>query len=130
MNPLQDQPPAGTPPASPSQATPQFSYNAAYVRSILGNDGPLELVFRIGFATIFLTNAWTSLADPSSFLRLIDQNILGHLVGHYELQLYLIALNDSALGLLILSGYKKRLVYAWAGAWLLIVTFFKITSLL
>jgi uncharacterized membrane protein YphA (DoxX/SURF4 family) len=121
---MQDQPEA----TQPQPVTPVVS--PASPAAAGGFDRLLELVFRIGFATIFLTNAWTSLAEPDSFLKLIEGNFLARMVGHYQLQLYIIAINDFLLGLLILIGIKKRYVYAWAGAWLLIVTFFKITSLI
>ncbi|MCW1908490.1 MAG: hypothetical protein KIH63_004075, partial [Candidatus Saccharibacteria bacterium] len=99
------------------------------IKERLQTNNVLELLFRIGFASIFLTNAWVALAHPGSFLDLVEGNFASRLVGHYSLQVYAIAINDGLLGLLVLSGIKKKYVYAWAGVWLLIVTFFKITSL-
>ncbi len=92
-------------------------------------DNILELLFRFGFAAVFLINTWAAIVQPSSFLKLIENNFAAQLVGHYSFQLRIIALNDFILGLLILSGFKKKYVYAWAGLWLMIVTFFKTTSL-
>lgn len=96
----------------------------------LKKENVLELLFRFGFATVFLINAWAALAQPDSFLNLIQNNFAARFVGHYSIQVYAIALNDGLLGILILLGIKKKYVYAWAGTWLMTVTFFKITSLI
>jgi hypothetical protein len=90
----------------------------------------LDPAFRIGFGGVFLINSVTAIVAPKSFLALIQSNMIGHFIGFYPFQIALIAMNDCILGILIISGYKKRYVYAWAGLWLLIVTFFKSTSLL
>jgi uncharacterized membrane protein YphA (DoxX/SURF4 family) len=116
---------------APGEPTAQLSHNSIHARAAFGfNDGVLDLVFRAGFATVFLANSWTALVDPDGFLRLIEDNFLAQLVGHYQLQLYTIAVNDLILGVLILTGFQRKYVRAWAGAWLIIVTFFKITSLI
>lgn len=130
---VQPQPASPQPEAAPQAVvqTPIMSVNSTRVHNALGRyDSLFDWVFRIGFATIFLSNTWTALVDPQGFVKLMEGNFLARMVGHFEVQVYIIAINDFLLGLLILSGFKRRLVYAWAGAWLIIVTFFKATSLL
>jgi uncharacterized membrane protein YphA (DoxX/SURF4 family) len=108
-----------------------MSYNTLQTRAAFGYyDDFLELAFRFGFSTVFLINAWTAVVDPGGFLKLIESNFVARTVGHYQLQLYVIAINDLILGILILIGFRRKLVLAWAGIWLLIVTFFKATSLI
>jgi uncharacterized membrane protein YphA (DoxX/SURF4 family) len=115
----------------PSPPPIQLSYNAVRARAILGSPEIIfDLAFRFGFATVFLANSWTALVDPGGFLKLIEGNFVAQLVGHYQVMLHVIAINDFILGLLILSGFKRTYVHAWAGAWLIVVTFFKITSLI
>jgi hypothetical protein len=90
----------------------------------------LDWLFRVGFAMVFIINAATALVQPDSFRKLIEGNFISHALGHTQIMLYIIVVNDFFLGLLILSGWKKKYVYAWSGAWLFIVTFMKFTSLL
>jgi hypothetical protein len=121
--------PGNQPALQPSQ--PVLSHNTLQNRAVFGYYDTIgDWIFRMGFSTVFLANSWTAVVDPNGFLKLIENNIAGRLIGHYQTQLYMIAINDFVLGLLILSGFRRKLVYTWAGAWLLIVTFFKITSLL
>lgn len=128
-------PAIGVPAAQPlPQESPRPSSNRSKIlfldRIKLKLDNVLELLFRFGLATVFLINAWTALARPDSFLNLIQNNFAARLVGHYSIQVYAIALNDALLGALILFGIKKKYIYAWAGTWLMIVAFFKVTSLI
>lgn len=111
-------------------APPVMSHNSVKVHSALGRYTTLmDWVFRVGFSTIFLSNAWTAVVDPDGFVKLMEGNFLARMVGHFEAQVYIIAINDLLLGILILTGFKRNFVYAWAGAWLIVVTFFKATSL-
>jgi len=133
-----------TPPLTPIEPSPpdavalpyitpdvQLSQNAMHVRAVIGSyDSIFDWIFRLGFATVFLANSWTAVVDSAGFLMLIENNFLARLAGHFQLQLYVIMANDLLLGVLILCGFRRQLVYAWAGAWLIIVTFFKITSLI
>jgi hypothetical protein len=89
----------------------------------------LDWAFRLGLGSVCIINSLTALIQPDGFRKLIEHNFIAQSVGHYQLQLYIIAVNDMLLGLILLSGFKKKYVYAWAGMWLAIVTFFKITSL-
>ncbi|HEY5550035.1 MAG TPA: hypothetical protein VIK37_02450 [Candidatus Saccharimonadales bacterium] len=93
-------------------------------------DSLLEWVFRVGLASVFIINSITAIFQPGSFRGLLENNFVGAFLGHYQLLLYVIAVNDLFLGLLLLSGVKKKYVYAWAGIWLAIVSFFKLTALI
>lgn len=89
----------------------------------------LDLCFRIGMGLVFIINSVTAIMQPSSFRKLIESNFLAHAIGHTQIMLYIIAVNDALLGMLIVSGIKRKYIYAWAGLWLFIVTFIKFTSL-
>lgn len=90
----------------------------------------LEYSFRVGLGLVFIINSFSALYQPDAFRKLIEGNFISHALGHTQLMLYIIAVNDAILGLLIILGFKKRYVYAWMGIWLFIVTFMKFTSLL
>lgn len=92
-------------------------------------NGSLDFCFRIGFALVFIINSVTAIMQPAGFKKLIDSNFLAHMLGHTQIMLYVICVNDALLGVLIVSGIKRQWVYAWAGLWLFIVTFIKFTSL-
>jgi uncharacterized membrane protein YphA (DoxX/SURF4 family) len=97
---------------------------------ISNKDYFLDWAFRLGFASVFFINSLTALIKPESFLSLLDQNFLTQAIGHYQIFIYLIAINDFTICALILTGIKKKYVYAWAGVYLAVVTFFKATSIL
>jgi hypothetical protein len=75
----------------------------------------LDWAFRLGLGSVFIINSLTALIQPDGFRKLIEHNFIAQSVGHYQLQLYIIAVNDMLLGLILLSGFKKKYVYAWAG---------------
>lgn len=91
--------------------------------------GAYGLTFRMGFASIFLINSINAWLQPNDFIKLIENNPIIGLVGHIDLMVALIAVNDLILGILILSGRLKKLVYAWSGVWLLIVAAVKLMFL-
>jgi hypothetical protein len=91
----------------------------------------LELLFRVGFAGVFLVNAALALLEPASFAALMRDSFLGaFLSSSLTPWLWLIAVNDALLGALILSGRWRGAVLAWSGAWLFAVTLLKVSSLL
>jgi uncharacterized membrane protein YphA (DoxX/SURF4 family) len=92
-------------------------------------DSFLEWAFRLGLSSVFIINSITALKQPDSFLSLIKHNFVAVHIGHYQVLLDVIAVNDMTLGILLLIGFKKKYVYAWAGVWLAIVSFFKLTAL-
>ena len=78
-------------------------------------------IFTAGFSSIFLINSLNAALKPNDFIRLIAANPLSRAVGHYGIMTKLILVNDLIIGVLILTGWKKKYVWAWAGIWLLIV---------
>lgn len=86
------------------------------------------LLFRIGFASIFLINALIAWLKPSDFTQLLENNVVFNLIGHESLLVKLIGANDFILGLLILFK-PSRYVFLWAAAWLFGVTCLKALNL-
>jgi hypothetical protein len=92
---------------------------------------PLELLFRAGFAGVFLVNAALAILEPRGFETLMRNSFIGAFLGfNLTPWLWLIAVNDALLGGLILSGRWRSVVLAWSGAWLFAVTLLKVSSLL
>lgn len=89
----------------------------------------LAWLFRIGFAGVFLINSVVAVVDPQSFAKLMGSSFMGHFIRNFAPFTTLIALNDAAIGLLILSGRWQNYVLAWSGLWLLAVTIVKLTAL-
>ena len=84
-------------------------------------DRLLELAFRAGFASIFLINAVNAVVDPDSFKKLLAANILVPQALPLDALVQVAAVNDLLLGIFLLTQWKRKWVYAWAGVWLLIV---------
>jgi hypothetical protein len=92
---------------------------------------PLELLFRVGFAGVFLVNAALALLEPAGFETLMRNSSMSAFIGSSIAPwLWLIAVNDVLIGVLILSGRWRNAVLAWSGAWLFAVTLLKLSSLL
>ena len=92
--------------------------------------GPLlALLFRVGFAGVFLTNSLVAMVDPGGFVKLMQTSFMGAFIQNFQPFVGMIAVNDFALGLLILSGLWRNYVLAWSGLWLLAVTLIKLSSL-
>ncbi len=88
-----------------------------------------EWAYRIGFATIFLVNAIYAAIHPEDFVKLLENNIVASKIGFANQMVMFTAVNDLVLGILILTGWKKRLVNAWAGIWLILVAGLKLMNL-
>jgi uncharacterized membrane protein YphA (DoxX/SURF4 family) len=91
----------------------------------------LELIFRLGFAGVFIVSGLMAYVAPASFTDLLSHEpvaILTRLLG-LEPLLGLIFVNDLLLGALLLTGKRALYVNAWAGVWLLAVTLVKLLSL-
>lgn len=86
-------------------------------------------LFRIGFAGVFLVNSIVAVVDPHSFVKLMASSFMKHFIHDFHPFITLIAVNDAAIGLLILSGRWQNYVLAWSGLWLLAVTIIKATAL-
>jgi hypothetical protein len=113
-------------PLASSERSPIFNQGSSAKTNF---DILLDWAFTLGFSSVFIINSLTAILQPASFLKLIQHNFVSEAIGHYQIWIHAIAVNDMILGLLILSRFKKPYVYAWAGVWLAAVTFFKVTSL-
>jgi hypothetical protein len=81
----------------------------------------LKRTFVAGFASIFLINSLSATLQQGDLINLLAANPLSRSIGHYGVATQLIMVNNLLLGMLILSGWKKKYVWAWAGVWLLLV---------
>ena len=82
-------------------------------------------IFTIGFSSIFLINSLNAAIKPNDFIKLLAANPISHTIGHYSLMTTIIVINDLIIGILILTGWKKKYVWAWSGGWLIIVAVIK-----
>lgn len=114
-------------PGSVTPITPQTHEGPA--RPALSLDKLLNLVFVVGFASIFIANAIDAIENPAGFAKVIDNNIIAKHIGASELMVWIAIINDLILGALILTGWKKKYIYAWAGAWLILVAGMKLMNL-
>ncbi len=80
-----------------------------------------NLLIRFGLGIIFLANALAAFFAPAEFIELIENSFVANLLPvSPELFVPLvIGLNDSIVGLLLISGVGKRLVAVWATLWLI-----------
>ena len=96
---------------------------------------PLEVVFLVGLAGVFLVNAIVAVWHPSDFTELASRSAVCRWLG-VDAAPWLapaIAANDVCLGLALLAtiplARARTLVLAWSGVWLLAVTVIKLTAL-
>jgi hypothetical protein len=95
----------------------------------------LELLLIAGLAGVFMVNSIVALLEPSDFTGLVDRSIVGRVIpamgGRWVA--WVIAIHDFAIGVLLVATMwiprPRRVVLAWAGAWLLAVTLVKLTAL-
>lgn len=92
-------------------------------------EGFTHWFFRLGFASIFLVNAVYATLDPESFTVLLEKNPVASAIGFTDLMLKFALVNDLLLAIFIIGGWRKQWVYAWAGAWLLLVAGLKMMNL-
>jgi hypothetical protein len=85
--------------------------------------------FRLGFASIFLVNAVYAAIEPASFTDMLVANPITNAIGYHDFMLKIAMVSDLLLGIFIIGGWRKRWVYAWAGAWLLLVAGLKLMNL-
>jgi hypothetical protein len=90
----------------------------------------LDLVFRFGFASVFLINSLIAVFEPAGFIKLMQGSVLGQLIHHFTPLVWIIALNDALIAGLIVWGRWRAWILAWSGLWLLIVTLIKLSDLL
>jgi len=89
----------------------------------------MRWLFRLGFASIFLVNAIVAAIKPHDFISLLSNNVVASLIGHEDVMVKIAMVNDALLGVLILVGWKRNWINAWAGTWLLLVATIKMMNL-
>jgi hypothetical protein len=96
----------------------------------------LEVVFLLGLAGVFLSNAVVAWIDPTSFVKLAQDSHIGSWLGLGDAPWLapVICVNDFVVGIGVLAAIwwarlPRRLILAWAGVWLLAVTVLKLTAL-
>jgi hypothetical protein len=85
--------------------------------------------FRLGFASIFFVNALYAVFEPTSFSDVLEQNIIASKIGQIDLLVKFAIINDLLLSIFIVGGWRKQMVYTWAGAWLLMPAGLKLMNL-
>ena len=96
---------------------------------------PLELLLIVGLAGVFMVNAMVALLEPSDFTGLVERSLVGRSIPALNGQWVagLIAVHDLTFGVALLATIwmprTRAFVLASAGAWLLLVTFVKLTGL-
>lgn len=80
-------------------------------------------LFRIGLSSFFLVNSVIAWTASNEFKDLLSSNRLTSIIGHPDLLLKLIGINDALLFLLILSGKFRKLAVVWGIAWLVAVIY-------
>lgn len=85
--------------------------------------------FRLGFASIFFVNALYAVFEPASFAGVLEKNLIASQIGHTNLMVQIAIINDLLLSVFIVGGWRKQLVYTWAGAWLLMPAGLKLMNL-
>ena len=97
------------------------------------NAALLDLVFLLGLGGVFLANAVVALLEPEVFTTLVAESPLGGLIGDAGWVAPVITANDFLIGAAVIAAHRlQRLrlaVLAWAGAWLMIVTLMKATTM-
>ena len=111
-------PPAASSPAQPPTPEPKLT--------------PVQLdwLWRAGFASIFLVNSLVAWLEPEDFINLLEANFIGKHLSYIDWMVKLAAVNDLALGLAIVVGKWRRLVYVWAALWLLLVAGLKLSNMI
>ena len=93
----------------------------------------LDLVFLLGLGGVFLANAAVALIEPRALTTLVTDSPLGALTGDATWIAPIITVNDALTGSAVIAAHRfQRLrlpVLAWAGVWLMIVTFLKATTI-
>lgn len=92
-------------------------------------EGFTHWFFRLGFASIFFVNAVYAIFEPESFATVLESNPVASAIGMIDFMVKIAIFNDLILAVFIVGGWRKKWVYAWAGAWLLMVAGLKLMNL-
>ncbi len=79
-----------------------------------------NFLIRLGLGIIFIANALVALFAPTEFIELIKNSFVVNLlpIRPEVFVPIVIGLNDSIVGLLLISGFATRRVAMWATLWL------------
>ena len=95
----------------------------------------MEVAFLLGISGVFLVNAAVAVVAPAGFVDLVAHSPAGVLLQTPAGPMIpgIIAVNDFLIGAAVLAVLRLRAlrgpVLAWAGAWLMLVTFLKLFTL-
>ena len=79
-----------------------------------------NFLIRFGLGIIFIANALVAFFAPAEFIELIENSFVVNLlpIRPEVFVPIVIGLNDSIVGLLLISGFATRRVAVWATLWL------------
>lgn len=82
-----------------------------------------NFLIRLGLGIIFIANALMAFFAPAEFIELIENSFVASIIpiSPEAFVPIVIGLNDSVVGLLLISGFATRRVAAWATVWLIVV---------
>ena len=82
-----------------------------------------NFLIRFGLGVIFIANALVAFFSPSEFVELIKSSFVANLlpISPESFVPIVIGINDSIVGLLLISGFATRRVALWATVWLVAV---------
>jgi hypothetical protein len=90
----------------------------------------LHWLTRLGLACIFLSNSFGAFYDTSSYMDLMRTSFMGRFISDLRPWVEFIKYNDLLVGLLILSGFQQKYVWAWAGLWLIVASLIRFSAIL
>lgn len=77
------------------------------------------VIIRLGLGLVFLANALTAIFEPKEFTELLDASLVSGILPISAATLIkLIALNDTVVAILLLTGRGGRRLYMWAALWI------------
>lgn len=79
-----------------------------------------NFLIRVGLGIIFIANALAAFLAPAEFVELIKNSFVANIlpISPETFVRVIIPLNDSIVGLLLISGFATRRVAVWATVWL------------
>lgn len=93
-------------------------------------DNRSVLIIRFGLAAFFLANAYSAWFAPDELIGLIGGSFLGNIFSEDFISLFakLIGVSDGLVALLLLFGFKIKIVSLYAAAWILGVILVTLTQ--
>lgn len=77
------------------------------------------VIIRIGLGIVFLANALTAIFKPEEFIELLDASVVSGLLPFSAIAFTkLIAINDTIVAILLLTGRGGRRLYVWSALWI------------